>query len=76
MPNMATDDAVTLPTFWNTRTTAEFLCVPAETLRFWRHAGRGPRSFKLPDARRVLYDRDDVFGWVASARGSGPDAAA
>jgi excisionase family DNA binding protein len=46
---------------------AALLRVPAETLRYWRHIGRGPRSFKV--GRRVLYARSDVETFIAQARG-------
>lgn len=51
-------------------TTAEvgaLLRTPAETVRYWRHVGTGPRSFKV--GRRVLYQVDDVEAWIAAARG-------
>lgn len=32
------------------------------TLRYWRHRGEGPKSFKL--GRRVMYKRADVEAWV------------
>jgi hypothetical protein len=32
------------------------------TLRYWRHLGTGPRSFRL--GRRVLYRRDDLHTWI------------
>jgi excisionase family DNA binding protein len=51
-------------------TTAEVAAkvrTPAETVRYWRHIGTGPKSFKL--GRRVLYAREDVEAWIASARG-------
>lgn len=39
--------------------------IPAATLRFWRHKGTGPKSFKL--GRRVMYRRRDVEAWVQAA---------
>ena len=33
------------------------------TLAYYRHAGTGPRSFKL--GRRVRYDEADVLAWIA-----------
>jgi predicted DNA-binding transcriptional regulator AlpA len=36
---------------------------PAETIRYWRHIGKGPRWFKV--GRRVLYRRSDVDAWLA-----------
>ena len=32
---------------------AELLRAPVATLRYWRHLGTGPRSFRL--GRRILY---------------------
>lgn len=33
------------------------------TLRYWRHIGVGPVSFKI--GRRVAYRRSDVDAWLA-----------
>ncbi len=41
---------------------AQLLRAPVATLRYWRHLGTGPRSFRL--GRRVLYRRDDLDSWV------------
>lgn len=40
-----------------------------DTCRYWRHIGKGPRSFKV--GRRVLYAREDVEAWLAEARAQG-----
>lgn len=54
---------------------AQMLRTPAETVRYWRHVGKGPKSFKM--GRRVLYAREDVESFIAAARAAGgPDAAA
>lgn len=37
-----------------------------ETVRYWRHIGKGPKSFKV--GRRVLYAREDVLAWLNAAR--------
>jgi len=37
-----------------------------ETVRYWRHVGKGPKSWKL--GRRVLYAIDDVEAFEAKAR--------
>lgn len=37
-----------------------------ETVRFWRHVGKGPQSFKV--GRRVLYAAEDVEAWLQAAR--------
>lgn len=36
---------------------------PEATLRWWRHQGIGPKSYKL-GARRVVYDRADLDAWL------------
>lgn len=41
---------------------AEMTGIPEATLRFWRHAGTGPRSAKL--GRRVVYRESDVNAWL------------
>jgi excisionase family DNA binding protein len=46
---------------------AEMLRAPVATLRYWRHLGTGPHSFRL--GRRVLYRRDDLDAWVEAHRG-------
>ena len=49
---------------------AEFLRTPVATLRWWRHTGKGPRSFKI--GRRVTYRRSDLENWIeAQRRGAG-----
>ena len=40
--------------------------IPVATLRWWRHRGEGPRSFKL--GKTVFYDADDVATWVESEK--------
>jgi hypothetical protein len=41
---------------------AALVRAPVATLRYWRHLGTGPRSFRL--GRRVLYRRDDLRAWI------------
>lgn len=48
----------------NSAEVATMIRVPQATLRYWRHVGIGPRSFKM-GPRRVLYRVDDVLEWVA-----------
>ena len=38
----------------------------AETVRYWRHIGKGVPSFKV--GRRVLYDLADVEAWISQAK--------
>ena len=55
-----------MPELMTTAEVAELLRTPAETVRYWRHVGIGPRSFKV--GRRVLYDRKDVEAFLEAAR--------
>ena len=41
---------------------ADLLRSPVATLRYWRHLGTGPRSFKI--GRHVLYRKEDLFDWI------------
>lgn len=61
--------------FMTTAEVAEVTRTPVETVRYWRHVGKGPRSFKV--GRRVLYAVDDVESWLEAARkaAGGDDAA-
>jgi len=45
---------------------AELVRAPIETVRYWRHVGKGPKSFKV--GRRVLYAIEDVDAWIALAK--------
>ena len=53
--------------------TAALLRIPENTLRYWRHLGSGPRSFKV--GRYVRYWKADVVLWLAeqSTRPQGRD---
>lgn len=52
--------------FMTTAEVSEATRVPAESLRWMRHVGKGPKSFKL--GRRVLYAVEDVEAWIQAAR--------
>lgn len=41
--------------------------VPQETLRWWRHRGVGPKSFKL-GPKKVVYDAAELEAWIDSQR--------
>ena len=45
---------------------AELTRTPIDTLRYWRHRGTGPNSFKV--GRRVMYDEDAVLAWLDARR--------
>lgn len=42
---------------------AEYLKVPEETVRSWRHRDTGPRGVRL--GKHVRYRRSDVDAWIA-----------
>ena len=52
--------------YLTTAEVAETLRAPVETVRYWRHIKKGPKSFKV--GRRVLYDVADVEAFIAEAR--------
>ena len=52
----ANDELLTLPEV------ADLVRVPVATLRYWRHLGCGPRSFKV--GRHVRYWRADLILWL------------
>ncbi len=54
--------------YLTTAEVGEKLRTPLETVRYWRHVGKGPKSFKV--GRRVLYAREDVEAFLAEARTS------
>jgi hypothetical protein len=63
-----------METYLTTVEVAErFRTVPG-TVRYWRHVGKGPRSFKV--GRRVLYRQADVEAWVDEALGDVKDSRA
>lgn len=46
-----------------TKQVAAMTGVSEPTLRYWRHIGHGPVSFKI--GRRVVYRREAVDQWIA-----------
>lgn len=52
--------------FMTTDEVADLLRTPAQSVRYWRHIGKGPKSFKI--GRRVLYAREDVEQFLADAK--------
>jgi len=48
---------------------AALLHVPVATLRYWRHLGTGPRSFRV--GRGVRYHSTDVHAWINAKRRNG-----
>ena len=41
---------------------ADVVRFPLATLRYWRHLGTGPRSFRL--GRRIVYRASDLRTWI------------
>jgi hypothetical protein len=52
--------------YLTTEEVADLLRTTPESVRYWRHVGKGPRSFK--PAKRVLYAIEDVEAFIAEAR--------
>jgi DNA-binding transcriptional MerR regulator len=46
----------------STKGASEYLDVPQGTLRYWRHIGVGPKSFRM--GRRVTYRRSELEKWL------------
>lgn len=55
-------DPTAAPALMTMEEVSEEYRVPVATLRFWRHKGTGPASFKI--GRRVMYRREDVQAWL------------
>ncbi|WP_076070438.1 helix-turn-helix transcriptional regulator [Sphingomonas montana] len=56
--------------------TAALLGITPNTLKFWRHKGRGPAFIKLGDAPQagVAYDEADVIAWREARKFSSTSA--
>lgn len=50
--------------YLTTEEVAEICRTAPSTVRFWRHAGKGPKGVKK--GRRVLYPQSQVEAWLAS----------
>lgn len=55
--------------FLTTEDVASLFRTSPETVRWWRHVGKGPRWFKM--GRRVLYAESDVQAAIRAARENG-----
>lgn len=51
--------------YLTTNEVAELCRTSPETVRYWRHNKRGPRSLKV--GRRVLYPAAEVRAWIESS---------
>lgn len=63
-----------MPENYTTDEVAAIFRTSPETVRYWRHVGRGPKSFKV--GRRVLYAREDVDAYRQAAREAGSNGEA
>jgi excisionase family DNA binding protein len=52
--------------YLTTEEVAQLLRTSPESVRYWAHAGKGPKSFKV--GRRRLYAREDIEAFIAAAR--------
>lgn len=67
IPNPRTnpgDDMLTL------QEACDLLRLPEGTLRYWRHIGAGPKSFKV--GRHVRYWKTDLLLWLSEQTNSTP----
>lgn len=55
-----------MPDYLTTTEVAALLRTSPETVRYWRHVGKGPESFKI--GRRVLYARQSVESYIEAAQ--------
>lgn len=58
-----------MPDYLTVQEVADLLRTSAETVRYWRHIGKGPTSFKV--GRRVLFERAEVERFIEEARSAG-----
>lgn len=50
----------------STTEAADYTGIPASTLRYYRHLGSGPASYRV--GARVVYDLADLDAWLAAAK--------
>ena len=58
--------------YLTTAEVADILRAPVETVRYWRHLGTGPKTFKV--GRRVMVRKADLEAWLDEARKAGSPA--
>ena len=68
MDQTRTPDAGSQPQLLTLAEAADRLRTPVATLRYWRHLGIGPDSFRL--GRRVVYRREDIDRWITGQHDS------
>ena len=62
-----------MPEYMTTPEVAEICRAAPETVRYWRHTGYGPPSFRV--GRRVLYDAHEVRTWLEGRKAAQAKAA-
>lgn len=66
---MAAEEAPSLPRQWGYNEVSEVTGLPIGTLRYMRHRGEGPRSYKL--GRSVRFAPEDVLAWIEAQKAEG-----
>jgi len=61
-----------MPDYLTTAEVAELCRTSSETIRYWRHVGKGPISIKA--GRRRLYAAEDVKTWLEGLRAEAAEA--
>jgi excisionase family DNA binding protein len=74
MTTTASEREAPEPRFMTTEEVAAYARTVASTVRWWRHCGQGPASFRV--GKRVLYDRADVERWFEAQKAAGAEAVA
>lgn len=55
-----------MPEYLTVEDVASITRTSPQAVRYWRHRGTGPKSFKV--GKRVLYDPADVAAWIESRK--------
>lgn len=69
-PGTGEADKVDVGPLLSSAQVAEMLGIAENTVRYWRHVGRGPAA--LPVGGRVRYVRTDVLAWLRTERAARP----
>lgn len=62
-PRSATSSSIAEDRLWTVDDVSYYLCVPVQTLYWWRVEGLGPRGMRL--GRHLRYRPEDVKAWAA-----------
>jgi len=61
-----------MPDYLTVEEVAEMTRLSPSTIRWYRHTGTGPKSFKI--GRRIAYRRTDVEAWLDAQYAAGDQA--